>query len=47
MLREYECKRCGHRWVPNKPNPTVCPKCKSYFWNKPKKVKEKSGGKPI
>ena len=36
----YRCERCGHEWIPRKegnPLPTVCPKCKSPYWNKPRK----------
>ena len=31
------CKRCGHRWYPHQPEVTICPKCKSPYWNKEKK----------
>ncbi len=41
----YICERCEHEWVPRiqpkrkgKPTeadlPTVCPKCKSPYWNR-------------
>lgn len=37
MLKGYECERCKHQWVPrDESNPTVCPKCKSPYWNKPR-----------
>ena len=37
MLKGYECERCKHTWVPrDESNPTVCPKCKSPYWNKPR-----------
>lgn len=35
----YRCDRCGNEWLPRKngaPLPTVCPKCKSPYWNKPR-----------
>jgi len=35
----FRCERCGHEWVPadiNKP-PRVCPKCKSPYWERPRK----------
>ena len=34
----YECERCSHQWVPrdDKP-PKVCPKCKSPYWDRPRK----------
>lgn len=37
----YQCERCGHKWVPRKSDnePRVCPKCKSAWWNVPKKKK--------
>lgn len=39
MLKGFQCERCGHKWVPRNESdyPTVCPKCKSPYWNKPKK----------
>lgn len=36
----YQCLRCGHKWVPRgegKGVPTICPRCKSPYWNKPRK----------
>jgi len=35
----FKCERCKHEWIPNdiKQEPTVCPKCKSPYWNKPRK----------
>lgn len=34
----YQCLRCGHKWVPRvlrgNELPTICPKCKSPYWNK-------------
>ena len=34
----YQCERCGHKWVPLKPDyyPKVCPKCKSPYWDRPR-----------
>lgn len=34
----YRCERCSHEWAPKsfKPEPKVCPKCKSPYWNTPK-----------
>jgi DNA-directed RNA polymerase subunit RPC12/RpoP len=37
----YKCERCGHEWIPRgdvERDPRVCPKCKSPYWNKPRKV---------
>lgn len=40
-VRQLDCKRCGHRWIPNRPvKPKVCPKCKNPNWNKIKKLKQ-------
>lgn len=37
-----KCERCGHEWIPRVKNrilPTICPKCKSPYWNKKRKNK--------
>jgi DNA-directed RNA polymerase subunit RPC12/RpoP len=37
----WECVRCGHKWVPRimtEEEPTICPKCKSPYWNKARKI---------
>lgn len=36
----YRCERCTHEWVPKDANhePSVCPKCKSPYWNRPRKA---------
>ena len=38
----YRCERCGHEWIPREreelQEPKVCPKCKSPYWNKPRKA---------
>lgn len=39
-LPELVCLRCGHRWTPRKRVVTVCPKCKSPYWNKEKEGKK-------
>ncbi len=34
----YRCERCTHEWIARgEGKPTVCPKCKSPYWNIPKK----------
>ena len=37
----YVCERCEHEWIPkNKDDkPRVCPKCKSPYWDKPRRNK--------
>lgn len=37
---ECKCERCGHEWIPLLQAPNVCPKCKSPYWNHPKKEKK-------
>ncbi len=40
-LPTLTCKRCGHTWYPRKPvPPQSCPKCKSPYWNKPRRTKK-------
>ena len=43
MLKGYKCERCKHEWVPRnkKEYPNVCPKCKSPYWDKPRKKPKK------
>ena len=38
-INGYLCLRCDHKWVPreNSEKPTVCPKCKSPYWDTPRK----------
>lgn len=35
----FVCERCGHEWPPRDPTkkPTVCPKCRSPYWDRPRK----------
>jgi predicted Zn-ribbon and HTH transcriptional regulator len=38
QLWGYRC-RCGHEWLSRKgEEPTVCPKCKSPRWDKPRQI---------
>jgi predicted Zn-ribbon and HTH transcriptional regulator len=37
----WRCLRCDHEWQPrgdSDEEPRVCPKCKSAYWNKPRRV---------
>jgi len=37
-IKQLTCLRCGHTWWPNRPErPTRCPKCKTPYWDKPRK----------
>jgi predicted Zn-ribbon and HTH transcriptional regulator len=41
-LKGYKCERCGHVWVPREhERPRVCPKCKSAYWDKARKLGKK------
>lgn len=35
----FRCERCSHEWIPKaaEKEPSVCPKCKSPYWNRPRK----------
>ncbi len=37
----YKCERCGHEWLPRTQGqePKVCPRCKSPYWNTPRRTK--------
>ena len=38
LIIGHRCYRCGHEWKPNmNKSPRVCPKCKSPYWDKPRK----------
>jgi Zn finger protein HypA/HybF involved in hydrogenase expression len=39
----WKCERCEHVWVPRSMDvvPRVCPKCKSPYWNTPRKNKRR------
>ena len=35
----FKCLRCNHEWMPrSEQKPTVCPKCNSPYWDKPKTI---------
>ena len=40
-LKGRRCQRCEHEWLPRNQDdePRVCPKCKSPYWNKPRRIK--------
>ncbi len=44
----YRCERCAHEWIPRdkEQEPVICPKCKSPYWNKPRKNAEPASSKP-
>jgi NAD-dependent SIR2 family protein deacetylase len=46
-FKGFRCERCGHIWAPRQAldsaeptaRPRVCPKCKSAWWDVPRKEK--------
>jgi len=38
----WKCERCKHVWMPREEGvaPKVCPKCKSPYWDRPRKPKK-------
>jgi predicted Zn-ribbon and HTH transcriptional regulator len=41
-IKGFQCERCGHIWAPREEEqPKVCPKCKSPYWNTPRKIQGK------
>jgi Zn finger protein HypA/HybF involved in hydrogenase expression len=32
-----KCRRCAHEWIPRKLPVMQCPRCKSVYWNTPRK----------
>lgn len=42
-IEGYICERCGHKWVPRNTDekPRVCPRCKSPYWDRPRKNKKR------
>lgn len=33
-IKLCKCKRCYHEWATRQDHPTICPKCKSPYWDK-------------
>jgi len=43
IMNGYKCDRCTHEWVARRKisvKPIICPKCKSAYWNIPRKNEE-------
>ena len=40
QLWGFRCERCDHEWLPREKDrePRVCPKCKSPYWNTPRRT---------
>lgn len=39
LAKKEVCIRCGHTWIPRKKVIIICPRCKSPYFNIPKKNK--------
>lgn len=40
IVKKCKCERCSHDWITrSNDTPKVCPKCKSPYWNTPRKNK--------
>jgi len=39
--KTVNCERCGHLWFPRKDTVKVCPKCKSPYFDIPRKEDKK------
>jgi len=45
-IEGWKCERCGHMWLPRGgKKPVVCSKCKSPYWDTPRKNKKKAKSK--
>jgi len=44
VLMGWRCERCAHEWFPRDKvsEPKVCPKCKSPYWDRPRKNAKKN-----
>ena len=40
MIHIYKCLRCGHEWPSKQEHPTICPRCKSPYWDKESKASQ-------
>ena len=42
-VKAFKCDRCGYEWCPKTAEikPLTCPKCRSPFWDTPRRRKQK------
>ena len=43
-LKKLKCERCGHQWIPRVEDVRECPKCKSPYWNVPRRNETEGEG---
>ena len=46
-IKELDCKRCGHVWLPRRTEVLTCPnpKCRSPYWNRERVTPEEKEAK--
>lgn len=47
LMTVFQCERCEHEWIPRNEDelPTICPRCKSPYWNRPRQNPKRSPAK--
>jgi len=46
IVKFWKCTRCHYEWHPRMDDkPKTCPKCRSPYWDSPRKNKKKEGKK--
>lgn len=35
-IKEMQCRRCNHKWIPRKTEVRMCPKCRTVWFDKEK-----------
>ncbi len=45
VLPVFVCLRCDYHWVPRTAHPTQCAKCRSPYWDKPRRQPKPANGK--
>ena len=46
-VEAFVCERCQHQWIPRDAaeQPKQCPRCKSPYWDRPRRDAAKAGAK--
>ena len=47
VVYECTCERCTHKWTSRVGDPKRCPKCKTPYWNRPRKLKKDEESKEV
>ncbi len=43
LPKQLTCTRCAHSWTPRKTEVRICPKCKSPFFDRPRREPKPQG----